>query len=79
MKHVLAFAALAAASLGVLAQEPTALNPDRNLEAARSYGAFVPVDTHQPSVQQDGAVRAEPVQGRVNGSASRDWTLRHVA
>lgn len=79
MKQLLIAAALAASSLGAIAHEGTTLNPDRNLEAARSYGAFVPVDTHRPSVQKDEPVRAEPVQGRVNGSASRDWTLHHVA
>jgi hypothetical protein len=79
MKHALIAVALAASSFGAIAQKTTAPNTDRNLEAARSYGAFVPVDTHEPSVSKVEAEPADPVQGRVNGSASRDWTLRGVA
>ena len=72
MKNVAFAAALAAAAFGAAAQTTPAPNPDRNIEAARSYGAFVPAPAPK-------AAKTETSTRRVNGSASRDWALRGVA
>ena len=72
MKHALLAAAMVAASAAAPAQTAPAPLPDRNLEAARSYGAFAPADAPTPP-------KTEATTRRVNGSASRDWSLRRVA
>jgi hypothetical protein len=72
MKNAVLAAALTVATFGAAAQDAPAPNPDRNLEAARSYGAFAPAPAPK-------AVKTETSTRRVNGSASRDWALRDVA
>lgn len=73
---VLAAAPLAASAQALPAHgraTAPAINPDRNLEAARSYSPSPALE----SLARDATVSARPAApvGRVNGSASRDWTL----